>query len=251
VSAITLVKLGGSFAFSKALAAWLDAIEAGAGKTVLVVGGGPFADAVRSAQPRMGFDDVAADSMALLAMEQYATAVAALRKNFEVAASQASIGRALECGMIPVWAPSRMVQKARRLAFSSSRRERVEIPASWNVTSDTLAVWLAHKLRARRLLLLKQVAAKDQRSVGRAATAERLALIGVVDKAFPRSLAAASGLEAFLLGRGDVEGLAAALRKNLPIGSRIELVAGTHSIHHAAEVDEDSRGRILPGDEHL
>ena len=114
MTALNVVKLGGSLAFSKALPAWLAAIGAGAGKTVLVVGGGPFADAVRAAQPRMGFDDVAADAMALLAMEQYAVAVASLGQSLAVAESYPRIRHALEAGEVPVWAPSRMVQKARR-----------------------------------------------------------------------------------------------------------------------------------------
>jgi aspartokinase-like uncharacterized kinase len=250
VSALDVVKLGGSLAFSKALLAWLAAIGAGAGKTVLVVGGGPFADAVRFAQPRMGFDDVAADAMALLAMEQYAMAVASLGESFTVAESRARIRRALEASEVPVWAPSRMVRKARRLAASSSPRERVRIPASWDVTSDSLAAWLAHKLGARRLFLIKQVPVEVERSAGRSVSAEHLARAGIVDKAFPRSLAAASGVEGFLLGPHDREGLAMALCEGRPIGSRIGLVAGAEPIHHAARPVEGVDGRGLPGEDH-
>jgi aspartokinase-like uncharacterized kinase len=251
VSALNVVKLGGSLAFAEALPAWLAAIGAGAGKTVLVVGGGPFADAVRQAQPRMGYDDVAADAMALLAMEQYAVAVASLGQSLTVAGSYPRIRRALEDGKIPVWAPSRMVQKARRLADSSSSRERVDIHPSWDVTSDSLAVWLAHKVRARRLFLIKQVPVEARRSADQSITAEHLARTGVVDKAFPRSLAAASGVKGFLLGPHDIEGLAMALCEGTPIGSRIGLVAGTEPIHHAARPVESVDGRVLPGDDHV
>ena len=73
-----VVKLGGSFAFSKHLRDWIEALAACAGRVVIVPGGGPFADAVRSAQPRMGFDDAAAHHMALLAMEQCGRALASL-----------------------------------------------------------------------------------------------------------------------------------------------------------------------------
>jgi 5-(aminomethyl)-3-furanmethanol phosphate kinase len=250
VSALSVVKLGGSLAYSKDLPAWLAAIGAGAGKTVLVVGGGPFADAVRQAQPRLGFDDVAADAMALLAMEQYAVAVASLGRSLAVAESYSRIRRALEAGEVPVWAPSRMVQQARRLAASSSSREGVDIPASWDVTSDSLAVWLAHKLRARRLFLIKQVLVEAQGSADHSVTAEHLARTGVVDKAFPRSLAVASAVEGFLLGTNDREGLATALCEGTPIGSRIGLVAGAEPIHHAARPVEGVDGRVLPGDDH-
>jgi dihydroneopterin aldolase len=50
----TVLKLGGSYAFSPFLKNWIDAIADCAGCVVLVPGGGPFADAVRAAQPRNG-----------------------------------------------------------------------------------------------------------------------------------------------------------------------------------------------------
>ena len=78
---------------------------------MLVPGGGPFADAVRSAQPRMGFDDDAAHHMALLGMDQYGRALAALNKRFTPAASIAGIRRALRAGNVPVWSPTEMVLK--------------------------------------------------------------------------------------------------------------------------------------------
>ena len=65
---------------------------------VLVPGGGPFADAVRAAQPRMGFDDRAAHAMALLAMEQYGCALANLAQGLSLAASVAAIRRVLRGG---------------------------------------------------------------------------------------------------------------------------------------------------------
>ena len=73
-----VVKLGGSLAFSQHLRAWISALAACPGRAVIVPGGGPFADAVRSAQTRMGYDDHAAHHMALLAMEQYGRALISL-----------------------------------------------------------------------------------------------------------------------------------------------------------------------------
>ena len=88
---LTVVKLGGSHAFAPHLRAWLDAIAQCAGRIVVVPGGGPFADAVRDAQPRMGFDDAAAHRMALLAMEQYGCALASLNARFVLAESRTAI----------------------------------------------------------------------------------------------------------------------------------------------------------------
>ena len=107
---LTVVKLGGSHAFSAHLKSWIDAITAGAGRVVLAPGGGPFADAVRTAQPQMGFDDGAAHQMALLAMDQYGCALANLGAGLTVAASAAAIRRVLLAGGVPVWSASRMVR---------------------------------------------------------------------------------------------------------------------------------------------
>src|SRR5271169_6473652 len=122
--AIIVVKLGGSFALAAQLRAWLEAIEAGGGHVVVVCGGGPFADAVRAAQKRMGLDDEAANAMALLAMEQYAIAIATLNRRFVVTDSRVGIHAALRAEQVPVWAPRRMLRAA------------PDIPASWDVTSD-------------------------------------------------------------------------------------------------------------------
>src|ERR1700681_3045121 len=89
----TVVKLGGSHAFSPHLKDWLDAGARCAGRVVLVPGGGPFSDAVRAAQPRMGFDDRAAHHMALLAMEQYGCALASLDTRLTLTGSLAAIRR--------------------------------------------------------------------------------------------------------------------------------------------------------------
>ena len=79
---LTVVKLGGSHALSPLLGRWLGAIGRAAGQVVVVPGGGPFADAVRDAQPAMGFDDDAAHDMALMAMAQYGRALTALADGF-------------------------------------------------------------------------------------------------------------------------------------------------------------------------
>jgi dihydroneopterin aldolase len=163
---LTVIKLGGSHAFAPHLGRWLDAIARHTGRMVVVPGGGPFADAVRAAQPRMGFDDAAAHRMGLLAMEQYGCALASLNAQFVLVESRDEIERALDAGKVPAWLPTRMVLAAR------------EIPWSWDVTSDSLAAWLAGELGARRLLLVKHVAASM--------SADELAVRGVVDPTFSR-----------------------------------------------------------------
>jgi 5-(aminomethyl)-3-furanmethanol phosphate kinase len=186
--ALTVIKLGGSHAFAPYLRDWLDAIASCAGSIVLVPGGGPFADLVRDAQPRIGFDDDAAHHMALLAMEQYGCALASLNAQLALAESKAEIAHALAECRVPVWLPSRMVLAAR------------EIPWSWDVTSDSLAAWLGGELSASRLVLVKHEAAHMD--------AEELAARGIVDSGFPRFLAR-SGVPVAVLGAADHARLAA------------------------------------------
>src|SRR5262249_34381680 len=86
--------------FSSNLKNWIDAVAAGAGRVVVVPGGGPFADAVRTAQARMGFDDRAAHRMALLAMDQYCYALANLRTELKLVASPTAIRRVRRDGLV-------------------------------------------------------------------------------------------------------------------------------------------------------
>jgi aspartokinase-like uncharacterized kinase len=53
------------------------------------------------------------------------------------------------------------------------------IPASWDVTSDSLAAWLANQLKAEMLLLVKSV-----ELTGSSITPSKLSEMGIVDVAF-------------------------------------------------------------------
>jgi len=182
MGALTVIKLGGSHAFAPHLRSWLDAIASRAGSIVLVPGGGPFADAVRDAQPRIGFDDGAAHRMALLAMEQFGCALASLNERFALAESHAEIEAALAARRVPVWLPTRMALAAR------------DIPWSWDVTSDSLAAWLAEELGASAVILVKHKRV--------CMSAKELASGGIVDPAFPQFVAR-TGAAITVLGAED------------------------------------------------
>jgi dihydroneopterin aldolase len=201
----TVVKLGGSYAFSRALKSWIDAVAAGAGRVVVVPGGGPFAEAVRNAQPKMGFDDRAAHEMALLAMEQYGCALANLGAGWRLAASVAAIRRVLLEGGVPVWSATHMVRGAE------------DVPWSWDVTSDSLSAWLAGRIGAKRVLLVKHL----EPPTGPLRAADLVAE-GIVDRAFPRFLRA-SGAQAFIAGPAGHAAAAIAMRGGGIPGAAIEL----------------------------
>lgn len=191
---LTIVKLGGSLAFAPERVAWLDALAKWGGPLILVPGGGPFASCVRLAQNAMGFSDSAAHRMALMAMEQFGIALSAHSDAFVAANSLSEMESLLHCGRIPIWLPQRMALDA------------ADVPASWEVTSDSLAAWLAWACGARRMLLIKSLDLKAPVSAG------DLAVRKIVDPAFPR-FAAKSQAEVWVAGPASLAGALAALQR--------------------------------------
>jgi aspartokinase-like uncharacterized kinase len=200
---LTIVKLGGSAAFSPRLREWLDVLARSGGHAVLVPGGGPFADAVRSAQDKIGFDDRAAHRMALLAMEQYACGLVSLNRRLVPADSLAALRRALLRHHTPVWLASRM-------ALADP-----DIPWSWEVTSDSLAIWLAGRLAAERTLLVKQVVTTEA-----AVPAPLLAAQGIIDAGCVDFMRAAR-CDVYILGPQDCAMLERSLLDGRAIGTRV------------------------------
>jgi aspartokinase-like uncharacterized kinase len=204
VRRLIVVKLGGSFAFSPHLRDWLAGLATCAGRVVVVPGGGPFADAVREAQPRMGFDHGAAHHMALLAMSQYGCALASLADGFALVASSFAIEQAVLARRVPVWSPVPMALRSG------------DLPVSWEATADSVAAWLARRIRARRLLLVKQAA-----PVVDPVPVDDLVAGGVVDPMLPRIIGDAQ-IETGIAGAADHALAAAAIRNGTAVGVRIE-----------------------------
>jgi 5-(aminomethyl)-3-furanmethanol phosphate kinase len=188
------VKLGGSHAGGPHLKDWLAAIAAKAGSIAIVPGGGPFADAVRTAQAGIGYDDRAAHAMALMAMAQFGSALESLNPALRLAASRSAILRALKERKVPVWSPERMARAA-------------ALPETWDLTSDSLAAWLAGVLGAGELVLVKH-----GRFDAAAIDVHDLVARGIVDPLFPRYLKQ-SGVRASLAGPTDGARLAKGLRR--------------------------------------
>lgn len=162
-----VVKLGGSLWQSPDLLAWLDRLIACRQPVVVVPGGGPFADQVRIVQAHWRFDDRAAHVMALHAMEQMARMYCALRPACRVADSEEQIKRVYMQGGLPVWMPVSMV-----LQDSS-------VEADWSMTSDSLALWLANRLSANGVVLVKSTALPAP-----GVDLWRLQQLGIVDDCF-------------------------------------------------------------------
>jgi dihydroneopterin aldolase len=190
---IVVIKLGGSHALRPYLTDWLAAIAAEAGEIVVAPGGGPFADAVRAAQAVMGFDGAAAHDMALMAMSQFGRALEGLDPRFRLLGSIPLIRRALRERKVPVWSPDSMARTAK-------------LPASWDLTSDSLAAWLTGAIGARRLILVKH-----GKFPAEGVAIGKLVADGVVDLLFPRYVEDC-GLRVSIAGTGDALRLASELR---------------------------------------
>lgn len=159
-----VIKLGGSLLQGQALPACLNAAESLSGVKVLVPGGGVFAEQVRQAQVIHGFDDVSAHAMAILAMRQMALLIKGLKPDYSLLESAEHL--AVADGGVAVWSP-----RLREL-------DNAGVPASWDVTSDSLAAWLAARIGADELMLVKSA------NVRSGASLSELRQQGVVDAAF-------------------------------------------------------------------
>jgi 5-(aminomethyl)-3-furanmethanol phosphate kinase len=141
-----VIKVGGSLlADVEQLDGALDAIALAARtcRLLIVPGGGPFADAVRDVDRRVGLSDEAAHWMAVLAMDQYAHLLAARIAGGAVVTTVRDATRVLDAAGVPVLAPSRWLSDADPL------------PHSWDVTGDSIAGWVAGQVQARALILVK------------------------------------------------------------------------------------------------
>jgi aspartokinase-like uncharacterized kinase len=139
-----VVKLGGSLARDPRLPQWLGMLaEFGAGRVTIVPGGATFADEVRQAQAHWRFDDVAAHNMAVLAMAQTAQMLHALERRLVMVTDEAGVRRTLHSGRPALWLPLSLL------------RDGPDQLTSWDVTSDSLALWLARRLNAERLVVVK------------------------------------------------------------------------------------------------
>jgi aspartokinase-like uncharacterized kinase len=197
-----VVKLGGSTAVHKEVDVWTAALVGSSLPLVIVPGGGPFADQVRDAQKRMEFSDTAAHAMAILAMEQFGHVILDRHERFSPARSTDEMRQALEEGRIPVWLPSAMAVPA------------PDIPASWDITSDSLAAWLVGKLSVETLLLIKQASNFSNRD-----DVESLTTRGIVDTNFAAMLP--DGIDLFVADPRDAGSAAAMLSSGRLPGVRI------------------------------
>jgi len=143
-----VVKVGGSLAADAAVLRALCVEVSKAGerfRLVVVPGGGEFADVVRAVYSRFGLSSGVSHRMAVLGMDQYGLMLADLIPGCRVAFSLGVVPALSGSGHVVVLLPSRLVFRARSLE------------ASWDVTSDSIAGYIAGRLGVNKLVLVTDV----------------------------------------------------------------------------------------------
>jgi 5-(aminomethyl)-3-furanmethanol phosphate kinase len=198
---LSVVKVGGGVAREAgddALRTLCRAIgDAGVRHPLLVVpGGAAFADAVREHDSRFGLRAVTAHRMAILAMEQFGWLLSELIPRGVTCADLTAARAATARGRTPILLPAALLAAD-------------PLPASWRVTSDSIAAWVAGAGHAARLVLVKPVDGlyRDwpadgkplaRLSVGELAELRAAGLAAGVDRHLPEALRAA-GVEAWVI----------------------------------------------------
>ncbi len=135
-----VVKIGGSLYASPYLKKWCDRLANIHQQSVVIVpGGGPFADQVRDADNKWKLSEAVAHEMAVMGMQQFGCLLAYLNNNLKVIETVKSIFSADAM----IWLPYNDVVS------------ECDYPKNWQTTSDSLALWLACKLSANHLCLVK------------------------------------------------------------------------------------------------
>jgi aspartokinase-like uncharacterized kinase len=216
---LTVVKVGGGLhrrAGEGALRALCTVLgELGRRHPLLVVpGGAGFADQVRDADRRFGLAATTSHHMAILAMEQFgwllsdliprATRCADLARASELAAGRAAV-------LLPAGLPPDA------------------LPASWQVTSDSIAAWVAGHVGAGRLVLVKEVdglfaewpPAPTRPPLARLSVAELGALRAEGIDAYLPTLLEGAPFVTWVIGGRDPERVAELLDRGTTVGTRI------------------------------
>jgi aspartokinase-like uncharacterized kinase len=211
---LTVVKLGGGLgraAGDDALRALCTTLgELGERHPLLVVPGGAwFADAVRDADRRFDLPATTSHHMAVLGMEQFGWLLSELipgaERRSDLARSAAGRTTVLLPGALPL----------------------EELPASWQVTSDSIAAWVAGRVGAERVVLVKEVEGLFAEWPPRGEPIPRLTVAELaalrprgVDDHLPTVLGHAS-FETWVIGGRDPRRLTELLDRDTTVGTRI------------------------------
>ena len=141
-------------------------------RAVLLAGGGPFADLIRTLDQTHSLGDQKAHSLAIRSLDITAELLAAILPGSAAIHRPEDLQSCRDRGQLPIIAPRQFLEE-----FDD--RCPSPLPPSWDVTSDSIAARIAVLLGARHLILLKSAGLSADIS------REEAARLGLVDPMFP------------------------------------------------------------------
>ena len=145
---VEVIKVGGSLSEDSAslttLCQELGAL-AKSYRMLVVPGGGKFADVVREFYHNFVLSDTVVHKMAILSMDQFGLFLSSITPNSQITYVLEEARSLSSAGILPIILPS-------RLMFQKDPLEH-----SWNVTSDSIAAYIAGLLLAKKLILVTDV----------------------------------------------------------------------------------------------
>jgi len=143
-----VIKVGGSLSGDPELliALWakLSALAKNY-KLIVVPGGGRFADVVRDSDKRFSLSSGISHRMAILGMDQFGLLLSQIIPNSCATFLLSDAKQLSETGVVPVFLPSRLMLKEDPLENS------------WDVTSDSIAAYVASRVQAAKVVLVTDV----------------------------------------------------------------------------------------------
>ncbi len=122
---------------------------------LLIVGGGQAADIVRTWDSQFGLTPSQSHWLAIAAMRMNSMLLEQLMPSGQIVESQEQAYKCWQNAQIPILDVERMMR---------SECSDDALPESWDVTSDSIAAWVAKHFPADRLVLLKSVAPPSTQS---------------------------------------------------------------------------------------
>ncbi len=114
-------------------------------RILIVPGGGKLADVVREFDGKFVLSSNTSHKMAILCMDQFGLLISEITPNSRATYSLSEAKVFSKSGALPIFLPS-------KLMFREDPLEH-----SWDVTSDSIAAYIALKIRAKRLILVTDV----------------------------------------------------------------------------------------------
>ncbi len=168
-----LCKVGGSLfdwgEFPTQLRQFLDRFDS---PVLLLAGGGEPADLVRLWDRLFHLGEQRAHHLAIESMSLTASLLARILPESCVVGAQGQLEAAIRNGQTPILNAANWID---RLEAGAT----INLPHTWDITSDSIALWLAAEMGIERLILLKSVDYPDQTSLQKASRE------GLIDTGFP------------------------------------------------------------------